>query len=119
MRRQVECVMRYLKNAVLTVALMPVCAAICSAAVPLRYELGFEPWNTHLIDVTIHASGLTSKVLFAMPVWGPGAYNVRNYAAEVQDFTATDSSGHPLRWHKTDAQTWEVDVNSATAAIIH
>ena len=112
--------MSYLKNAARAFALLPFCAAICSAVVPLRYEVGFEPWNTHLVDVTIHASDLVGKaVLFSMPVWGPGAYGVRNYASEVQAFSATDTAGHVLPWHKTDSQTWEVDLNAVSAAIIH
>jgi predicted metalloprotease with PDZ domain len=112
--------MSYLKNAARAIALLPVCAAICSAVVPLRYEVGFEPWNTHLVDVTIHASGLIGKaVLFSMPAWGPGSYGIRNFASEVQAFSATDTAGHVLPWHKTDSQTWEVDLNAVSAAIIH
>lgn len=112
--------MSYLKNAARAFALLPFCAAICAAVVPLRYEVGFEPWNTHLIDVTIHSSGLVGKtVLFSMPVWSPGGYSVHNYASEVQAFSATDTAGHVLSWHKTDSQTWAVDLNAMSAAIIH
>ncbi len=111
--------MRYVARIVRGVTLIPFTAAICSAATPLRYELGFERWNTHLLDVTIHTSGLVgSVVLFSMAVWSPGSYVVRNFAAEVQDFRATDSAGRALSWHKTDAQSWEIDLNGATAAII-
>ncbi len=111
--------MRYVARIVRGVTLIPFAAAICSAATPLRYELGFERWNTHLLDVTIHTSGLAGRVvLFSMAVWSPGSYVVRNFAAEVQDFRATDSAGRALSWHKTDAQSWEIDLNGATAAII-
>jgi predicted metalloprotease with PDZ domain len=37
----------------------------------------------------------------------------------VQDFTATDTVGHALPWHKTDAQTWQVDLGSARGVVIH
>ena len=89
---------RHAVRIVRALAIMPFAAAICSAAVPLRYELGFERWNTHLMDVTIRASGLAGKtVRFAMPVWSPGSYVVRNFATEVQDFGATDSGGRRRR----------------------
>ena len=112
--------MRYLRYAWAAVALSPLFPAVCAAAQPLRYELGFERWNTHLVDVTIRANGLAGKsVRFSLPVWGPGAYGVRNFATEVQNFSATDSAGHELPWRKTDAQTWEVDLRAAGGAVIH
>ncbi len=112
--------MRSFRYAWAAVALSPLFPAVCVAAQPLRYELGFERWNTHLVDVTIRSSGLVGKtVRFSLPVWGPGAYGVRNFATEVQDFSASDSAGHALPWRKTDAQTWEVDLRATGGAVIH
>jgi predicted metalloprotease with PDZ domain len=112
--------MSSLKTVLRALAMAPVCAAIAAAAEPIRYEMAFEPWNTHLIDVTVHTSGFVGKIVrFAMPIWSPGSYVVRNFATEVQGFGATDASGHPLAWRKTDAQTWEVDVGATNAATIH
>jgi hypothetical protein len=65
-----------------------------SAAEPLHYELGFEHPSTHLMDVTIRASGLAGATAdFAMPDWAPGSYYIQNYAVNVQRFRATGSSG--------------------------
>jgi predicted metalloprotease with PDZ domain len=112
--------MRYIMKALRAFAFIPFAAAVGSAVEPLRYQATFERWNTHLIDVAIRADGLDKRaVLFSMPVWGPGAYVIRNFATEVQGFSATDSSGRALQWHKTDAQSWQVDLNGASAAIIH
>lgn len=89
-----------------------VCAA--SAAEPLQYELHFERPNTHLLDVTIHASALMgAAVEFGMPDWAPGSYVIQNFAAEVQDFRAADSGGRPLSWRKTDSQTWRIALAGA------
>ena len=61
-----------------------------AADAPLRYELKFEAPNTHLMDVTIHATGLDGKsVDFAMPDWAPGSYYIENYWMYVQGFHAT------------------------------
>lgn len=112
--------MRHFVQVLWALVLVPLGTTICSAAVPIRYDLTFDPWNTHLLEVTIHTSGVVGHtVAFTMPVWGPGAYGIRNFASEVQDFSATDSSGRPLAWHKTDAQTWEIDLQRGNAAIIH
>jgi hypothetical protein len=72
--------MRHAVRIVRGLALIPFGAAICSAATTLRYELGFGRWNTHLMEVTIHTSGLAGKtVLFSMPAWSPGSYVLRNF----------------------------------------
>ena len=80
----------------------------------LRYELKFEAPNTHLMDITIRASGLDGKnAEFAIPAWAPGSYQIENYWMLVQGFRALAPDGQPLAWHKTDQQTWEIDLNRA------
>ena len=83
-----------------------------SAAEPLHYELGFEHPSTHLMDVTIRASGLEGATAdFAMPDWAPGSYYIQNYAVNVQRFRATGPSGKELAWRKTDSQTWHIELS--------
>jgi len=89
------------------------------AAEPLHYELGFERPSTHLMDVTIRASGLEGATVdFAMPDWAPGSYYIQNYAVNVQRFRATGPSGKELAWRKTDSQTWRVELSGANTATI-
>jgi len=49
----------------------------------------------------------------ALPVWTPGSYLIREFQRHVQDFTVTDASGQPLKWEKTDKDTWRVITNGA------
>jgi predicted metalloprotease with PDZ domain len=85
----------------------------------LKYELRFERPNTHLMDVTIHVSGLKgATVEFAMPDWAPGSYAIQDYAENVQRFRAQSASGKDLPWRKTDSQTWRIELGGATAATI-
>lgn len=85
----------------------------------LRYELRFEKANTHLVDVTIHDDGLDGRsVQFAIPDWAPGSYYIMNYSAEIQGFHATGADGHALTWHKTDSQTWLVQLAGAKSLTI-
>jgi predicted metalloprotease with PDZ domain len=94
------------------------CAASPSAA-PLKYELAFEHPNTHLLDVTIHASDLKgATVEFAIPDWAPGSYYIENYSANVQRFRATTADGKALSWRKTDSQTWQIDLAGSTSVTI-
>ena len=91
-----------------------------AAAEPLRYELAFERPSTHLMDVTIRATGLEGATAeFAMPDWAPGSYYIQNYAANVQRFRATGTDGKELSWRKTDSQTWRVELAGGSAAAIH
>lgn len=89
------------------------------SAAPLKYELAFEHPNTHLLDLTIHASDLKgATVEFAIPDWAPGSYYIENYSANVQRFRATSADGKALSWRKTDSQTWQIDLAGATAVTI-
>jgi len=88
------------------------------SAAPLKYELAFEHPNTHLLDVTIHASDLKgATVEFAIPDWAPGSYYIENYSANVQRFRATSADGKALSWRKTDSQTWQIDLAGAAVTI--
>ena len=60
----------------------------------LHYELKFEAPNTHLMDITIRASGLDgNSAEFAIPAWAPGSYQIENYWILVQGFRAVGPDG--------------------------
>ena len=48
-----------------------------------------------------------------MPVWTPGSYLVREFARHVQDFTATTATGQPLKWEKSNKNTWRITTSGA------
>lgn len=101
--------------------LLPVAAtAQKPASLPaVEYELGFGRPNLHLLEITIRARGLNGTTAdFAMPAWSPGWYVINNYAKMVQEFAASGGNGKPLRWRKTDKQTWRVELGGATAATV-
>ena len=72
--------------------------------------------HTHLfeIDVAIKrtADGPQEELL-VMPVWTPGSYLVREFARHVQDFAASTTAGQPLKWEKTNKNTWRVVTGGA------
>ena len=68
-----------------------------------------RPW-THLLEVEIRLknSKLSNSTELKMPVWTPGSYLVREYARHVQNFSAKDPDGNPLKWEKTNKNTWQI-----------
>jgi predicted metalloprotease with PDZ domain len=94
--------------------------AHASATATVQYDLRFEKPNTHLLAVTVKVAGLSAATAdFSLPAWSPGAYRIADYATNVQEFSALSASGKPLTWHKTDKQTWRVELSGTQEAVIH
>src|SRR5215472_6824076 len=110
---------RTVKLLVMFAALMVSSARWAWSAGPLHYELSFERPSTHLMNVTIRVAEIAGATVdFAMPDWAPGSYSIQNFAANVQQFRASDANGKELAWRKTDSQTWHVDLAGANAVTI-
>jgi len=79
------------------------------------YELVPQAPNSHLITVTMrYAPPEPVKHLdVALPAWRPGRYQIQNYARNIRDFRATDQTGRPLPWEKTDKSTWRVQCGAS------
>ena len=103
----------------LALAALAVPATTRAAAEPVEYELRFDAPNTHMLDITIHAGGLSGPAVeFAIPDWAPGAYVINDYARNVQNFEAHAADGGALGWHKTDKETWRVELKGQTAVSV-
>src|SRR5687768_15341879 len=84
-------------------------------AAELRYTLEMPEPHTHYFEVTAELQGAKKKYIdFTMPVWAPGSYLVREFAKNVEGFTATDGKGKALRAEKIDKNTWRVYSNRAS-----
>jgi len=99
--------------------LLPLIAAGQTATPPpveISFTVSMPRPHTHLFDVDVNikraASGPQAEQLI-MPVWTPGSYLVREFERHVQDFAATDAAGQPLKWEKTDKNTWQIVTNGA------
>jgi len=67
-----------------------------------------EP-QTHLFHVKIEVDDVPGpEIDFVMPVWTPGAYAVRDFARNVQDFDAGSRT-----WSKVDKSRWRVKTGGA------
>jgi len=70
--------------------------------------------KTHLVDVTVDVTGIAGASFeLAMPAWTPGSYKIRDYARNVQEFSAGR-----LEWARVDKNTWRVMTGGADRARI-
>ncbi|MBD2445125.1 M61 family metallopeptidase [Dolichospermum sp. FACHB-1091] len=75
----------------------------------IHYLVAMSQPETHLFEVTLHIVNYTSEILdLKMPVWTPGSYLVREYARNLQDFTAFANTEH-LPWRKVSKNHWQVE----------
>ena len=84
----------------------------------ISFTIAMPRPHTHLfeIDVAIKREGLVSvppEDRLVMPVWTPGSYLIREFERNVQDFSATDAAGQPLKWEKINKNTWRVTTGGA------
>ena len=69
--------------------------------------------HTHLFEVELqfkHSpdSATSEEGRLVMPVWTPGSYLIREFERHVQDFSASNLSGEPLKWEKIKKNTWRI-----------
>jgi len=96
--------------------LLPLFVAAQNQPVEIAFTVAMTRPHTHLFEVDIDIKRTTNgptEERLVMPVWTPGSYLVREFARNVQDFTALDAAGQPLKWEKTNKDTWRVVTNGA------
>lgn len=86
-------------------------AMTATAQPTVHYTLGMSKPSTHLLEIGMDVSGLSSgdkTIDVQMPAWRTGRYVIFDFAGGVVDFAATDGSGKTLPWEKVDKQTWRI-----------
>ncbi|WP_066380367.1 M61 family metallopeptidase [Anabaena sp. CA = ATCC 33047] len=74
----------------------------------IHYQVAMPQPETHLFDVRLQIVNHTSSILdLKMPVWTPGSYLVREYAKNLQDFSAC-AGEQPLPWRKISKNHWQI-----------
>jgi len=73
------------------------------------YRLTMPEPQTHTFGVEMRIEEVSGPVDLVMPTWTPGSYMVRDFARHVLGLRMEDGAGTPLRWSKTDKQTWRVE----------
>ncbi|MFI5205178.1 MAG: M61 family metallopeptidase, partial [Flavobacteriales bacterium] len=79
----------------------------------VEYMLTMPKPHTHYFEVEMKVTGWNKPVAeIKMPVWAPGSYLVREFAKNVDYFSATQN-GTALKFLKTDKNTWTVTTQGA------
>jgi len=86
---------------------------------PISYTLRFPAPETHLIDIEARFPTRGRAALeLAMPVWTPGSYLIREFARNIEGFTAAGQGGHPLAVEKTAKNRWRIDTAGESHAVV-
>lgn len=81
----------------------------------ISYAVSMSKPYTHLLEVEMRLNWtqMPAQAELKMPVWTPGSYLVREYARQVEDFSAADTNGNALTWQKINKNTWRIDTKGA------
>ena len=95
---------------------LPFLAAAQTQPVDISFTVAMSRPHTHLFDIDVaikRSANGPQEELLVMPVWTPGSYLIREFERNVQDFAVADAAGQPLKWEKTNKNTWRVFTNGA------
>jgi len=95
---------------------LPLLVGAQTQPVEISFTVAMPRPHTHLFEVDVaikRTADGPQEELLVMPVWTPGSYLVREFARNVQDFTASTAANQPLKWEKTNKNTWRVVTNGA------
>jgi predicted metalloprotease with PDZ domain len=101
-------------------AFLGLCASVAAARTPVTCNLPASPGSqpteyfvsladnaNHIAHVSIRLANAANPVTLNMPVWN-ALYQVRDFAANVEDVRAHGASGQPLIVVKTSTSEWSV-----------
>ncbi|MBD2197321.1 MULTISPECIES: M61 family metallopeptidase [Calothrix] len=84
----------------------------------IHYQVAMPHPETHLFEVTLQLVDYPTAIVdLKFPVWTPGSYLVREYAKNIQDFTAF-ADGKPLHWWKKSKNHWQVEKGNVSQITI-
>ncbi len=86
-------------------------SSLRTTAPSIHYHVAMPQPESHLFEVTLLVQGWQEPVLdLKMPVWTPGSYLVREYAKNIQDFSAhTGDQGQRLPSRKLSKNHWQIE----------
>ena len=76
--------------------------------IKIGFEVSFKEPQAHYVEVEMNISGLEKEYVdVKMPVWTPGSYLVREFAKNVEGFTA-NAAGKPVKVEKVRKNAWRI-----------
>jgi predicted metalloprotease with PDZ domain len=76
----------------------------------VEYAVAAPDPRTHHFAVSVRVAGFAADAVeFALPVWTPGSYMVRDFSRHVFACEARDDAGRRLPWRKVRKNAWQVE----------
>ena len=96
-------------------------AVTCSSPVsaqsqPTEYFVSLADAPQHLAHVSIRFPQARGTIALNMPVWN-ALYQVRNFAANVENVRAADATGRPVAVTATKTSEWQMDPPAGCAVV--
>jgi len=91
---------------------MNLSASKAQATAIISYTVSFPEAQAHYADIEMHISGLKQNTLdLKMPVWTPGSYLIREFAKNIEAFSAS-INGKIVASPKINKNTWRINTKS-------
>lgn len=98
----------FIKKSFIALVLLLSFGMTAKSQVKIGFEVSFTEPQAHYADVEMNISGIKKDYIdVKMPVWAPGSYLVREFAKNVEGFSAT-ASGKPAKFEKVRKNIWRV-----------
>src|ERR1700743_3478944 len=89
-----------------------------AGAVQITYTITFPEAQAHYADVEMNISGIQQNTLdLKMPIWTPGSYLAREFAKNVESFTAS-AKGTLLASRKITKNCWQINTTGLSAVTV-
>ncbi|HRH66382.1 MAG TPA: PDZ domain-containing protein [Bacteroidia bacterium] len=85
----------------------------------MRYKVSAPHPVNHLIEIELAVDTPSGdEIIFQLPSWRPGRYELGNFARNIQRWQVSDEKGMPLPYRKTGKDTWRVSVNDSKTIVV-
>jgi predicted metalloprotease with PDZ domain len=86
---------------------------------PILYKLAAAHPISHFVEIEMHVSDIDSdEVIFQLPSWRPGRYEIANFAKNVRKWRAVNNKNEALAFRKLNKDSWSVSTDGAKQLII-
>ncbi|NEU07528.1 M61 family metallopeptidase [Flavihumibacter sp. R14] len=94
--------------------IMSAVSTVAKAQSKIAFEVSFTEPQAHYVDVEMVITGNKKDQLdIKMPAWAPGSYLIREFAKNVEEFSAAGSKG-ALPVEKTNKNTWRISTGKSS-----
>jgi predicted metalloprotease with PDZ domain len=71
------------------------------------------------VSMTLENRNVTDELLLQLPIWSPGYYQIMSYPDRVSNFQVYDQVHRPLKWEKTNHNTWHINTEGNKSIIVN